>query len=267
MGRDILPTPRLRAERLEVGYDGPPVVRGLTMNIPDGRITAIVGANASGKSTLLRALARLLRPSGGVVLLDGADIAGQSTRSVAVRLGLLPQTQRAPGGILVGDLVSRGRYPHQRPLARWSEADETAVERALELTGLTGLRGRPVDELSGGQSQRAWIAMVLAQDTPVMLLDEPTTFLDIAHQIEVLELLARLNRTEGRTVVMVLHDLNQACRYASRLIAVADGRVEAEGPPADVVTAEMIAKVFGLQATVIACPVTGAPLCVPHPPA
>ena len=256
--------PTVRTDRLVVGYGGPAVLRDLTSAIPEGQMTAIVGANASGKSTLLRALARLLRPTGGTVYLDGTDIAGQSTRSVAARLGLLPQSPRAPDGVLVGDLVRRGRYPHQRWFSQWSAADEDALTRALELTDLVELRERPVDELSGGQRQRVWIAMVLAQDTPIMLLDEPTTYLDIAHQIDMLDLLALLNRTEGRTVVMVLHDLNQACRYASYLIAMADGRIEAAGPPDEIVTAEMIERVFDVQVTVIRCPVTGAPLCVPH---
>jgi len=256
--------PVLSTERIDASYGGPLVLRDLTISIPTGEITAIVGANASGKSTLLRALARLLKPTAGVVCLDGADIHGQSTRSVAVRLGLLPQSPRAPEGVVVGDLVRRGRYPHQRLFDQWSKADERAVARALELTGLSDVGDRPLDELSGGQRQRAWIAMALAQDTPVMLLDEPTTFLDIAHQVEMLDLLARLNRSESRTIVMVLHDLNQACRYASHLIALADGRIEAVGRPAEVVTAEMIERVFGLRVSVISCPVSGTPLCVPH---
>lgn len=256
--------PVLSTERIDASYGGPLVLRDLTISIPTGEITAIVGANASGKSTLLRALARLLKPTAGVVCLDGADIHGQSTRSVAVRLGLLPQSPRAPEGVVVGDLVRRGRYPHQRLFDQWSKTDERAVARALELTGLSDVGDRPLDELSGGQRQRAWIAMALAQDTPVMLLDEPTTFLDIAHQVEMLDLLSRLNRSENRTIVMVLHDLNQACRYASHLIALADGRIEAVGRPAEVVTAEMIERVFGLRVSVISCPVSGTPLCVPH---
>lgn len=256
--------PVLSTERIDASYGGPLVLRDLTISIPTGEITAIVGANASGKSTLLRALARLLKPTAGVVCLNGADIHGQSTRSVAVRLGLLPQSPRAPEGVVVGDLVRRGRYPHQRLFDQWSKTDERAVARALELTGLSDVGDRPLDELSGGQRQRAWIAMALAQDTPVMLLDEPTTFLDIAHQVEMLDLLSRLNRSENRTIVMVLHDLNQACRYASHLIALADGRIEAVGRPAEVVTAEMIERVFGLRVSVISCPVSGTPLCVPH---
>ena len=264
MPPEWVPSPKLKAEQLVADYGGPPVVKDLTADIPTGEITAIVGANASGKSTLLRALARLLRPSEGAVYLDGADICRLPTRSVASRLGLLPQSPRVPDGVLVEDLVRRGRYPHQRLFDQWSKADDQAVERALRLTGLVEHRGRPVDELSGGQRQRAWIAMALAQDAPMMLLDEPTTFLDIAHQVEMLDLLARLNETENRTVVMVLHDLNQACRYASHIIALADGRIEAAGPPAEVVTADLIERVFGLKVSVISCPVTGTPLCIPY---
>lgn len=264
MPPEWVPSPTLNAEGLFADYGGPPVVKNLSADIPTGEITAIVGANASGKSTLLRALARLLRPSEGAVYLDGADICSLPTRSVASRLGLLPQSPRVPDGVLVEDLVRRGRYPHQRLFSQWSKADDQAVERALNLTGLVELRSRPVDELSGGQRQRVWIAMALAQDAPMMLLDEPTTFLDIAHQVEMLDLLARLNETENRTVVMVLHDLNQACRYASHIIALADGRIEAAGPPAEVVTADLIERVFGLRVSVISCPVTGTPLCIPY---
>lgn len=256
--------PVLRADRLRVSYGGPDVLTGLTTVIPEGQITAIVGPNASGKSTLLRTLARLLRPSQGAVRLDGADIARQPTRAVAARLGLLPQSPRAPDGLAVEDLVRRGRYPHQRLLSPWSPGDTEAVRRALELTDLMDLKHRGVDELSGGQRQRAWIAMTLAQDTPLMLLDEPTTFLDIAHQVEMLDLLEQLNRSEGRTIVMVLHDLNHACRYASHLVALAGGQIEAAGPPEQIVTAELIEQVFDVRVSVITCPVSGAPLCVPH---
>ncbi len=254
----------LRAEALDVGYGGPLVLEGLTALIPPGEITAIIGANASGKSTLLRALARLLRPEGGAVYLDGADIARQPTRSVATRLGLLPQSPRAPDGISVSDLVRRGRYPHQRLFDQWSRADERAVQRALELTGMIDLRDRPIDQLSGGQRQRAWLAMALAQDATTMLLDEPTTHLDIAHQMETLDLLAELNGSESRTVVMVLHDLNQACRYAANLIAMAGGSVVAAGPPSEIVTPDLIQRVFGLAAMVIEDPVAGTPLCLPY---
>jgi len=261
---DWVSGPKLRAERLFADYGGAPVVKDLTAEIPAGEITAIVGANASGKSTLLRALARLLRPSQGTVYLDGADICCLPTRSVATRVGLLSQSPRVPDGVLVEDLVRRGRYPHQRFFGTWSKTDGQAVERALNLTGLAELRGRAVDELSGGQRQRAWIAMALAQDAPMMLLDEPTTFLDIAHQVEMLDLLARLNRTENRTVVMVLHDLNQACRYASHIVALTSGRIEAAGRPSEVVTADLIQRVFGLKVSVVSCPVTRTPLCIPY---
>lgn len=234
------------------------------MRIAEGRITAIVGPNACGKSTLLRGLARLLRPSAGTVLLDGADIHTLSTREVATRIGVLPQQPVAPDGITVGDLVGRGRHPHQRWLRQWSAADERAVTRALEVTSLTDLVGRPVDELSGGQRQRVWIALVLAQDTDLLLLDEPTTFLDLAHQVEVLDLLADLH-AEGRTIVAVLHDLTMACRYADELVAMRDGAIVAQGPPAEIVDAELVRGVFGLDAVVIPDPTTGAPLVVPEP--
>ncbi len=257
-------SPNLWVEHLSTGYGGPKVLENLTTAIPPGEITAIVGANASGKSTFLRTLARLLRPSEGVVLLDGDDVCRQPTRSVATRLGLLPQSPREPEGVVVEDLVRLGRYPHQRLFSQWSKSDEQAVNRALELAGLVEMRKRAVDELSGGQRQRVWIAMALAQDVPLMLLDEPTTFLDIAHQVEMLELLARLNRMENRTVVMILHDLNQACRYASHLIALAGGRIEAVGHPSEVVTAELIQRIYGLEVKVVSCPVSGTPLCIPY---
>ena len=240
------------------------VVEDLSMRVPAGEISAVVGANGCGKSTLLRALARLLKPVEGAVILDGADIHSHSTKSVATRLGLLPQNPRAPDGVLVGDLVRRGRYPHQRLFDQWSSADEAAVSRALQLTDMAGLAERSVDELSGGQRQRAWIAMSLAQDTPLMLLDEPTTHLDMAHQLEILDLLRDLNETEGRTVVMVLHDIDQACRYASHLIAMADRGIVASGSPAKVITPELIERVFGVAVQVIDDPVTGTPLCIPH---
>jgi iron complex transport system ATP-binding protein len=257
----------LRAERLTVGYDDAAVVDGLDLAIPAGRITAVVGANGCGKSTLLRALARLLRPRTGAVLLDGRAIGELPSRMVARRLGLLPQSPVAPDGLTVEDLVARGRAPHQGLFRQWSAADAAAVEEALAATGTAALRARPVDELSGGQRQRAWIAMTLAQQTELLLLDEPTTFLDLAHQVEVLDLLDGLVHEHGRTVVMVLHDLNQACRYADQLVAVCDGRVHAAGPPGDVVDAAFVRDVFGLEAAVVADPVTGTPLCVPSAPA
>ncbi len=255
---------RLHGEHLRLAYDDTDVVADLSVEIPPGQITVIVGANACGKSTLLRALARLLKPKGGAVHLDGHDIHRLPTKEVARRLGILPQQPIAPEGLSVADLVARGRAPHQGWFTQWSPADETAVVSALEATGTLALSARPVDDLSGGQRQRAWIAMALAQGTPLMLLDEPTTFLDLAHQVEVLDLLAELNVREGRTVVLVLHDLNQACRYAHHLIAMADGAIVDQGRPADVVTAELVEAVFGLAVRVIPDPECGTPLVIPR---
>ncbi|WP_376735292.1 ABC transporter ATP-binding protein [Streptomyces broussonetiae] len=255
--------PDLRATALRLAYDDRIVVDGLDLAIPTGKVTAIVGANACGKSTLLRALARLLTPKGGAVHLDGRDVHAIPTRVLAQRLGILPQSPVAPEGLTVIDLVGRGRSPHQTWWRQWSAADEEAVHEALRATALTGLAHRAVDELSGGQRQRAWIAMAVAQGTPVMLLDEPTTYLDLAHQIDVLDLVADLNRQQGRTVVMVLHDLNQAARYADHLVAMKAGRIAAEGDPADVVTAELVEDVFGLRCVIGQCPVSGMPLVVP----
>ncbi|MFY1692960.1 ABC transporter ATP-binding protein [Plantactinospora sp. WMMB782] len=254
----------LRATRLGLGYHGRTVVTGLDLRIAPGRITAVVGPNACGKSTLLRGLARLLRPDTGTVLLDGRDIHRLPTREVAARIGVLPQQPVAPDGITAGDLVARGRHPHQTWLRQWSAADEQAVSTALAATGVTDLADRPVDELSGGQRQRVWIALALAQDTDLLLLDEPTTFLDLAHQLEVLDLLTDLN-TAGRTVVAVLHDLNMACRYAHEIVAMRDGAVLAQGPPAEVVDARLVETVFGVRARVIVDPTTGTPLVLPEP--
>ncbi|MEH3054667.1 MAG: ABC transporter ATP-binding protein [Patulibacter minatonensis] len=255
--------PPLEARALRVGYQDRVVVDGLDLAIPAAQVTTIVGANGCGKSTLLRTLARLLTPAGGEVLLDGAPIAGSSSRSVARRLAILPQAPVAPDGLTVEDLVARGRYPHQGLFRQWSREDEAAVEDALAATDMLPWRGRALDELSGGQRQRAWIAMVLAQETELILLDEPTTYLDLAHQVDVLDLLDRLVHERGRTVVMVLHDLNQACRYADQLVAMVDGRLHAAGTPTAVVDAAFVRDVFGLDAQVIADPVTGTPLCLP----
>jgi iron complex transport system ATP-binding protein len=255
-------TSRLRAEGLTLGYDQRVVAEGLDVVIPDGSFTVIVGPNACGKSTLLKALARLLKPKAGTVFLDGAPISGYGAKQVAHRLGMLPQNPIAPNGITVGDLVARGRYAHQTLLRQWSREDEAIVGEALRLTETHELSGRFVAELSGGQRQRVWLAMVLAQQTPIMLLDEPTTFLDIAHQVEVLDLCADLHET-GRTLVAVLHDLNLACRYADHLIAMRAGRIVAEGHPSTVVTADLVQQVFGLQCRVITDPETGTPLVIP----
>lgn len=256
--------PELRAEDLVLGYGDRIVVAGASVAIAARAITVVVGANASGKSTMLRGLARLLTPRGGTVLLDGRDLHTTPTKEVARRLGLLPQTPLAPEGITVGDLVARGRAPHQRWWQQWSIEDERAVAEAMEATDVATLADRPVDELSGGQRQRVWLAMALAQDTEVLLLDEPTTFLDLAHQIEVLELIADLNASRGRTIVMVLHDLNAAARYASQLIAMKDGAIVAAGSPEDILTESTVQDVFGLACVVVPCPVSGRPLVIPR---
>ncbi|MEU8550011.1 ABC transporter ATP-binding protein [Streptomyces roseoverticillatus] len=257
---------RLAARDLTLAYEDRTVVDGLDLAVPDGEVTIVIGPNACGKSTLLRALGRLLKPARGTVLLDGEDLARTPTRTIARSLGLLPQTPVAPEAITVADLVARGRQPHQRWWQQWSEADERAVADAMARTDTTALAERAVDELSGGQRQRVWIAMALAQETDLLLLDEPTTYLDIAHQVEVLDLVRRLNRERGRTVVAVLHDLNQAARYADHLVAMKAGRIVAQGRPADIVTADLVREVFGLQSVVVPDPVTGSPLVVPGRP-
>ncbi len=254
---------RLAARDLALAYGATTVTSGLSIEIPDGRITAIIGPNACGKSTLLKALARLLKPQQGVVHLDGQDIHRLPTADVARLVGLLPQGAVVPPGITVEDLVARGRYPHQRWYQQWSKQDAAIVERALELTGTSDLRKRPVDQLSGGQRQRVWIALAFAQDVPIMLLDEPTTFLDINHRLEVLDLIAQLNAEEGRTMVLVLHEINEVCRYADQVIAMRDGRIVAQGPPAEVVTAEAMAAIFDLPCEIIPDPQTGTPLVIP----
>jgi len=257
-------TPRLFAEGVTIGYDQRVISADLSVSIPDRSFTVIVGANACGKSTLLRALSRLIKPSQGRVVLDGQAITSLPAKEVARRLGLLPQTSIAPDGITVADLIARGRYPHQKLLRQWSSEDEAAVVAAMEATRVTELSHRLVDELSGGQRQRVWVAMVLAQETPLLLLDEPTTFLDITHQIELLELLRDLNRRNGQTIVAVLHDLNHACRYASHIIAMRDGTVMAEGAPREIVTAELVEEVFGLPCVIIDDPISLTPLVIPR---
>ncbi|MET9779626.1 ABC transporter ATP-binding protein [Nocardiopsis alba] len=257
-------TARLEARDVRLGYGGDPVVPGLSVRIPDGLVTTVVGANACGKSTLLRGLSRLLEPSGGSVLLDGKDLAKTPSREVARVLGMLPQSPTAPEGITVRDLVSRGRHPHQSWWRQWGEDDHEAVEDALRATGTDGFADRDVDELSGGQRQRVWIAMAVAQRTDLLLLDEPTTYLDMAHQLDVLELVSNLNRERGSTVVMVLHDLNLACRYAHHIVAMRAGRIVAQGPPAEVVTEELLREVFSVEATVLTDPVSGTPVIVPQ---
>lgn len=253
----------LQADRVTLSYDKRQVSTDLSVAIPDGSFTVIIGPNACGKSTLLRALSRLLRPETGQVVLDGKAISNLKSKDVARRLALLPQTSIAPEGIVVADLVARGRHPHQTFLRQWSSADAAAVAEAMRLTGVTELSARRIDELSGGQRQRVWIAMALAQETPILLLDEPTSFLDIAHQVELLDLLVDLNRA-GRTVVAVLHDLNQACRYATHLIAMKNGAVRAQGDPSETVTSALVEDVFGLSCVIIEDPVSGTPMIVPQ---
>lgn len=253
----------LSTKNLSLAYDGAPIVRDLNLAIPTGQITALVGANGCGKSTLLRGLARLLKPIGGAVYLNSTSILQLSTKEVAQQLGILPQGPVAPEGLTVKDLVAQGRYPYQNWLQQWSVQDEKIVQQALSITDLLNLAERSLDTLSGGQRQRAWIAMALAQDTEILLLDEPTTFLDLAHQVEVLDLLYELNQIQERTIVMVLHDLNQACRYADYLVAVKDGRIFAAGAPQQVMTEEMVREVFGLECRIVPDPVVKTPLCVP----
>ncbi|MFH8733819.1 MULTISPECIES: ABC transporter ATP-binding protein [unclassified Streptomyces] len=257
---------RLSTSALTLAYEDRTVVHDLDLAVPDGRVTVIVGPNACGKSTTLRALGRLLKPKSGSVLLDGEALTKLPTKKIAQQIGLLPQTPVAPEAITVADLVARGRQPHQHWWQQWSDADERAVTEAMERTDVAALADRSVDELSGGQRQRVWIAMALAQETELLLLDEPTTYLDIAHQVEVLDLVRQLNHDKDRTVVLVLHDLNQAARYADHLVAMKSGRIVAEGPPAEIVTADLVREVFGLDCVVVPDPVTGSPLIVPGAP-
>lgn len=261
------PTPpatscRLSGNGLRVGYGDRTIITDLDVDIPDGSFTVIVGPNACGKSTLLRALSRLLPPQHGQVLLDGREVGSYRGKEFARLVGLLPQQSIAPEGITVIDLVSRGRFPYQKMFQQWTDDDQRAVDRALHATRLTGLATRRVEELSGGQRQRVWIAMALAQETPILLLDEPTTYLDLAHQLEVMQLCAELN-AEGKTLVAVLHDLNQAARFATHLIAMRSGEIISCGPPAEMLTAELVEKVFGVRSQVIADPESGTPMVVP----
>ncbi|MFI6638817.1 ABC transporter ATP-binding protein [Streptomyces sp. NPDC050504] len=253
---------RLAARGVTVGYGTRAVIDDLDVTVPPGVITTIIGPNGCGKSTLLRTLTRLLKPSKGTVVLDGEDIAGLRTREVAKKLGLLPQAPVAPEGLTVADLVARGRHPHQSWLRQWSSDDADVVERALAMTGVADLADRPVDSLSGGQRQRVWISMALAQGTDLLLLDEPTTYLDLAHAIDVLDLVDDLHES-GRTVVMVLHDLNLATRYSDHLVVMRDGAILAQGHPREVITAEVLYEAFGLRAEIVDDPVGDRPLIVP----
>lgn len=253
----------LFAQDLTLGYGSHTVAEQLSVTLPEGELTVMIGPNACGKSTLLKALGRIIQPNQGQVILDGQAIANYSTKKVAQRLGLLPQNSTAPNGITVADLVARGRYPHQSLFGGWRNEDRLAVQQAMAATDVSHLADHAVEALSGGQRQRVWIAMVLAQKTPLLLLDEPTTWLDITHQIELMELLTELNQQHGRTLVVVLHDLNHACRYATHLIAMRDGKIIAQGKPKDIVTPELIEQVYGLPSLVITDPVAGTPMIVP----
>lgn len=254
----------LEASRLTLSYADTIIIDDLDLKIPAGEITVFVGANGSGKSTLLRSLARLLKPKSGQVLLDGREVRRLSNKEVAKRLGILPQGPIAPEGLTVLQLVKQGRYPHQSFLKQWSKEDEDLVDRALEATHMKEFAERAIDSLSGGQRQRAWIAMTLAQQTDIILLDEPTTYLDMAHQIEILDLLFELNELENRTIVMVLHDLNLAARYAHNIVAICEKKVYAQGRPEEVITSEMVKNVFQMKCEIIEDPLFGTPLCIPH---
>lgn len=254
---------RVAATGLQVGYGDHPIIDDLDISIADGKVTTIVGPNGCGKSTLLRSLVRLLKPTAGQVLLDGRDIATLRTREVAKILGLLPQNPVAPEGLTVVDLVSRGRHPHQSWYRQWSPEDEVAVAQALELTDCTDLAERTIDALSGGQRQRVWIALTLAQQTDVVMLDEPTTYLDLSHSIDVLDLVDDLCRKHGKTVVMVLHDLNLAVRYSDWLVVMREGKIIREGTPTEVITTDLLQEAFGLSSQVLTDPVSGGPMIVP----
>jgi iron complex transport system ATP-binding protein len=253
----------LETKQLTLAYEGAPVVRNLDLGIPTGKITVLVGANGCGKSTLLRGLARLLKPKSGMVYLDGKDIVQLKSKTVAQKLGMLTQSPIAPEGLTVRDLVAMGRYPYQNWLQQWSKEDEMKLAEALEITAMNKLADRALDKLSGGQRQRAWIAMILAQDTDILLLDEPTTFLDLSHQVELLDLLQELHESKGKTIVMVLHDLNLACRYADYLVAVQQGKVYTMGTPKQVMTELMVRDVFNLECRIVPDPVADTPMCIP----
>jgi iron complex transport system ATP-binding protein len=257
-------TPALAARELAVGYPERAVIAGLSLEIFHGRITALVGPNGSGKSTLLKALARLLAPSAGAILLDGKAISKLPSAEVARQLAILPQGPSAPPGLTVAELVEQGRYPHVGPLRMLKQQDHQAVQEALTLTNMHDFAHRPLDGLSGGERQRAWIALTLAQDTPILLLDEPTTFLDIGHQLEVLDLVQRLNRERGMTIILVLHDLNQAARYSDRMVVLKRGQIVADGIPHSVLTSAMLAEVFNVRANIVIDPASNTPVCLPY---
>ncbi|WP_025684706.1 ABC transporter ATP-binding protein [Paenibacillus maysiensis] len=255
---------RLKTANLDIAYEDRLIVEDLNVEIPQGKITALVGANGSGKSTILKTMARIMNPKGGSVLLDGKSIHKQSTREVAKQLAILPQNPTAPEGLTVTELVSYGRFPYQKGFGSMKADDRKMVEWAIQVTGMSEFHDRPIDQLSGGQRQRAWIAMALAQDTDILFLDEPTTFLDMAHQLEVLHLLEYLNTSAERTIVMVVHDLNHAARYAQHMIAIKKGKAKAVGTPNEVMSPDVLREVFGIEADIVTDPRTGVPLCLPY---
>ncbi|CAJ1317771.1 ABC transporter ATP-binding protein [Paenibacillus sp. PK4536] len=255
---------RLMTSKLDIAYEDRLIVEDLSVQIPQGQITALVGANGSGKSTILKTMARIMQPKSGAVLLDGKSIHKQSTREIAKQLAILPQNPTAPEGLTVTELVSYGRFPYQKGFGSMKAEDKAMVEWAIEATGMVDFYDRPIDQLSGGQRQRAWIAMALAQDTEILFLDEPTTFLDMAHQLEVLQLLEKLNADSQRTIVMVVHDLNHASRYAHHMIAIKNGKAVAEGTPVEVVSCDVLRNVFGIEADIVTDPRSGVPLCLPY---
>ncbi|MFP4976164.1 ABC transporter ATP-binding protein [Paenibacillus sp. CN-4] len=255
---------RLNTELLNIGYAEATIVKDLSLTVPNGKITALVGSNGSGKSTILKTMARIMKPKSGSVMLDGKSIHRLSTKEVAKQLAILPQNPTAPDGLTVSELVGYGRYPHQKGFGSLTPEDREIIASAIAVTGMEAFKDRPIDRLSGGQRQRAWIAMALAQQTDILFLDEPTTYLDMAHQLEVLQLLQKLNDEEGRTIVMVVHDLNHASRYAQHMVAIKSGRVVSEGTPAEVMNQEVLREVFGIEADIVADPRTGVPLCLPY---
>lgn len=255
---------QLHTKQLDISYADRLIVKNLNLSIPEGKITALVGANGSGKSTILKTMARIMKPKGGGVFLNGKSIHKQSTKEVAKQLAILPQTPVAPDGLTVSELISYGRFPHQKGFGSLTKEDKEIVRWAIQATGLAPFSDRPVDQLSGGQRQRAWIAMALAQETDLLFLDEPTTYLDMTHQLEVLKLLQRLNAEQGRTIIMVVHDLNHATRFAQHMVAIKHGVVVREGTPREVMTHEVLRDVFGIEADIVYCTRSGVPLCLPY---
>ncbi|HEM8291092.1 TPA: ABC transporter ATP-binding protein [Providencia stuartii] len=255
---------RLQTHELTLGYHDVPICHDISLIIPDNQVTVIIGPNGCGKSTLLRSLCRLLTPRSGYVSLDQQPLSTYSTKTLAQQIALLPQTMQAPSGITAMDLVARGRFPHQSLMHQWRNEDKLAVTEAMQLTGITEFADTPVESLSGGQRQRVWVAMILAQQTEIILLDEPTTYLDIAYQIELLNIFQRLNQQQGRTIVTVLHDLNQACRYADNLVVMVKGSIVAQGKPQDIVNAQLIKQVFDINCLITPDPITHTPMIVPY---